>query len=170
MRFLLHSGHGRVGCTVVVDLYARKVVGWSMSASLPRELALDALLMAVWRRKPDRRVVVQSDQGSQCGSDDFQRFCQAQNLEPSMSRRSNCWDKAVAESFFSSLKKERVRTRVTKPGIWPGLISSTKLRCSTTDPPSQPSGRRESRGVRKRHGVRLGVVHQTGSSPLLYVS
>jgi putative transposase len=67
---------------VVVDLYVRKVVGWSMSASLSRELALDALLMAVWRRKPDRRVVVHSDQGSQYGSDDFRRFCQAHNLEP----------------------------------------------------------------------------------------
>jgi putative transposase len=83
-----------------------------MSASLARELALDALLMAVWRRKPDRRVVVHSDQGSQYGSDDFQRFCQAHNLEPSMSRRGNCWDNAVAESFFSSLKKERIRKRI----------------------------------------------------------
>ncbi len=70
--------------------------------------------MAVWRRKPDRRVVVHSDQGSQYGSDDFRRFCHAHNLEPSMSRRGNCWDNAVAESFFSSLKKERIRKRIYK--------------------------------------------------------
>ena len=99
---------------VVVDLYARKVVGWSMKSSLSKELALDALLMAVWRRKPTGRVLVHSDQGSQYGSDDFKRFCQAHNLEPSMSRRANCWDNAVAESFFSSLKKERIRKRIYK--------------------------------------------------------
>ena len=63
-----------------------------MKATLGRELALDALLMAVWRRKPQQRVLVHSDQGSQYGSDDFKRFCVAHNLEPSMSRRGNCWD------------------------------------------------------------------------------
>lgn len=59
-------------------------------------------------------VLVHSDQGSQYGSDDWKRFCQANNLEPSMSRRGNCWDNAVAESFFSSLKKERIRKRIYK--------------------------------------------------------
>lgn len=82
--------------------------------ALARELAMDALLMAVWRRKPAGRVVVHSDQGSQYGSDDFKRFCQAHNLEPSMSRRANFWDNAVAESFFSSLKKERIPKRSYK--------------------------------------------------------
>ena len=110
----IRTWQGWLYLAVVVDLYARKVVGWSMSASLSRELALDALLMAVWRRKPDRRVIVHSDQGSQYGSDDFRRFCQSHNLEPSMSRRGNCWDNAVAESFFSSLKKERIRKRIYK--------------------------------------------------------
>jgi putative transposase len=59
-------------------------------------------------------VLVHSDQGSQYGSDDWRRFCKANNLEPSMSRRGNCWDNAVAESFFSSLKKERIRKRIYK--------------------------------------------------------
>ncbi len=59
-------------------------------------------------------VIVHSDQGSQYGSDDWRRFCQANQLEPSMSRRGNCWDNAVAESFFSSLKKERIRNRTYK--------------------------------------------------------
>lgn len=70
----------------------RNVVGWSMKPTLSRELALDALMMAVWRRKPDGEVVVHSDQGSQYGSDDWQRFCRANNLAPSMSWRGNCWD------------------------------------------------------------------------------
>ena len=110
----VRTWQGWLYLAVVVDLYARKVVGWSMSASLSRELVLDALLMAMWRRKPDRRVIVHSDQGSQYGSDDFRRFCLDHNLEPSMSWRGNCWDNAVAESFFSSLKKERIRKRIYK--------------------------------------------------------
>jgi putative transposase len=110
----IRTWQGWLYLAVVVDLYARKVVGWSMKPTLGRELALDALLMAVLRRKPGNRVIVHSDQGSQYGSDDFKRFCMAHNLEPSMSRRGNCWDNAVAESFFSSLKKERIRTRIYK--------------------------------------------------------
>lgn len=110
----IRTWQGWLYLAVVVDLYARKVVGWSMKPTLGRELALDALLMAVWRRKPGNRVIVHSDQGSQYGSDDFKRFCLAHNLEPSMSRRGNCWDNAVAESFFSSLKKERIRKRIYK--------------------------------------------------------
>ena len=77
-------------------------------------LVLDALMMAVWRRKPTQEVIVHSDQGSQYGSDDWKRFCDANKLLPSMSRRGNCWDNAVAESFFSSLKKERIRKRIYK--------------------------------------------------------
>ena len=110
----IRTWQGWLYLAVVVDLFARKVVGWSMKPSLSRELAMDALLMAVWRRKPAGSVLVHSDQGSQYGSDDFKRFCQANNLEPSMSRRANCWDNAVAESFFSSLKKERIRNRIYK--------------------------------------------------------
>lgn len=110
----IRTWQGWLYLAVVLDLYARKVVGWSMKATLGRVLALDALLMAVWRRKPQQRVLVHSDQGSQYGSDDFKRFCTAHNLEPSMSRRGNCWDNAGAESFFSSLKKERIQKRIYK--------------------------------------------------------
>ena len=85
-----------------------------MKPTLAREIVLDALMMAVWRRKPRSRVLVHSDQGSQYGSDDWRRFCLHHNLEPSMSRRGNCWDNAVAESFFSSLKKERIKKRIYK--------------------------------------------------------
>jgi putative transposase len=110
----LRTWQGWLYLAVVIDLYSRMVVGWSMKPTLGRELALDALLMAMWRRKPQQPVVVHSDQGSQYGSDDWRRFCQAHSLQPSMSRRGNCWDNAVAESFFSSLKKERIRKRIYK--------------------------------------------------------
>ena len=83
-----------------------------MKPTLARELVLDAILMAVWRRKPKQSVIIHSDQGTQYGSDDWLRFCRDHDLEPSMSRRGNCWDNAVAESFFSSLKKERIRRKV----------------------------------------------------------
>ena len=68
--------------------------------------------MAVWRRQPKQPVIIHSDQGAQYGSDDWQRFCRDHNLDTSTSRRGNCFDNAVAESFFSSLKKERVRRRI----------------------------------------------------------
>jgi putative transposase len=110
----LRTWQGWLYLAVVMDLYARKIVGWSMKPTLARELVLDALLMALWRRKPRHEVLVHSDQGTQYGSDDWRRFCQANNLRSSMSRRGNCWDNAVAESFFSSLKKERVRKRIYK--------------------------------------------------------
>lgn len=80
-----------------------------MKSTLTRDLVLDALLMAVWRRRPKQPVIVHSDQGSQYGSDDAVRFCKDHGLIPSMSRRGNCFDNAVAESLFSSLKKERIR-------------------------------------------------------------
>ncbi|WP_130834658.1 IS3 family transposase [[Erwinia] mediterraneensis] len=110
----IRTWQGWLYLAVVIDLFARNVVGWSMKPTPSRELALDALMMAVWRRKPDSEVIVHSDQGSQYGSDDWQRFYRANNLAPSMSRRGNCWDNAVAESFFSSLKKERIRKRIYK--------------------------------------------------------
>lgn len=85
-----------------------------MKPTLARELVLDAILMAVWRRKPKQTVLIHSDQGTQYGSDDWLRFCREHDLEPSMSRRGNCWDNAVVESFFSSLKKERIKKRIYK--------------------------------------------------------
>lgn len=70
---------------------------------------MDALFMAVKQRRPLNKVLVHSDQGSQFASDDWNRLCRKLNLEPSMSRRGNCWDNAVVESFFSTLKKDRIR-------------------------------------------------------------
>ena len=84
---------------------------WSPRPTIARELVLDAVLMAVRRRRP-RRTVIHSDQGSEYGSDDWRRLCKTKHLEPSMSQRGNCWDNAVAESFFSSLKKERIKKKI----------------------------------------------------------
>ncbi len=94
---------------VVVDLFSRKVVGWSVQNNMRVELVLDALLMAIWRRQPSNEVMIHTDQGSQFGSDSWIRFCKTNNLKRSMSRRGNCWDNSVVESFFNSLKRDRVR-------------------------------------------------------------
>lgn len=108
----IRTYEGWLYLAAVMDLYSRMIVGWSMKSTLHRDLVLDALLMAVWRRKPKSPVIVHSDQGSQYGSDDWMRFCKEHGLDPSMSRKGNCYDNAVAESFFSSLKKERIRRRI----------------------------------------------------------
>eukprot|EP01036_Dinobryon_divergens_P062055 gene62055-biopygen41756 len=79
---------------------------------MDRDLAINALLMAVWRRQPQSTVMVHSDQGSQFSSYDWQAFLKTHNLQPSMSRRGNCHDNAVAESFFQLLKRERIRRKI----------------------------------------------------------
>ncbi len=97
--------------SVVIDLYSRRVVGWVMQSRQTTDLVLQALLMAVWRRKPKGKVLIHSDQGSQFTSMDWASFLKQHNLEHSMSRRGNCHDNAVAKSFFSLLKRERIRRR-----------------------------------------------------------
>lgn len=100
---------------VVIDLYSRRVVGWSMQNRQTTGLVLQALLMAVWRRKPKTKVLIHSDQGSQFTSMEWASFLKHHNLKHSMSRRGNCHDNAVAESFFNLLKRERIRRRTYKP-------------------------------------------------------
>ena len=107
----VRTWEGWLYLAVVMDLYSRRIVGWSTKPTMTQDLVLDALLMAVRRRKPTH-TLIHSDQGSQFGSDAWRRFCHAHHLEPSMSRRGNCWDNAVAESFFSSLKKEQIKKRI----------------------------------------------------------
>lgn len=97
---------------VVVDLFSRKVVGWSMSERMSRELVIKSIMMAVMRRQPNKEVIVHSDQGSQYTSEDFQDYLSQHNLISSMSRRGHCLDNAVAESFFHSLKTERVKKKI----------------------------------------------------------
>jgi putative transposase len=107
----IRTQEGFAYLAVVIDLYSRRVVGWSMQSRQTTDLVLQALLMAVWRRKPQGRVLIHSDQGSQFTSMDWASFLKAHNLEHSMSRRGNCHDNAVVESFFNLLKRERIRRR-----------------------------------------------------------
>ena len=99
---------------MVIDLYSRRVVGWAMQGRQTTDVVLQALLMAVRRRKPRHKVLIHSDQGSQFTSMDWASFLSAHNLEHSMSRRGNCHDNAVAESFFNLLTRERIRRRTYK--------------------------------------------------------
>ena len=96
----------------VIDLFSRKVVGWSMDKNMDKHLVIGALLMAVYQRRPTGPVLVHSDQGSQYGSSDYLAFMKEHNLEPSMSRRGNCHDNAVAESFFATFKKRVTRQKI----------------------------------------------------------
>ncbi|UGQ46083.1 IS3 family transposase [Massilia endophytica] len=107
----LRTCEGWLYLAVVLDLFSRQVIGWSMSSRIDRELAMSALLMAVWRRQPTEEVMVHSDQGSQFSSYDWRDFLAAHGLVQSMSRRGNCHDNAVAESFFQLLKRERIRRK-----------------------------------------------------------
>lgn len=107
----IRTWQGWLYLAVVVDLFSRKVVGWATKPTIHKELVLEALRTAVRRRRP-RGAIIHSDQGTQYSSDAWRRFCKAHHLEPSMSRKGNCWDNAVVESFFSSLKKERIKKRI----------------------------------------------------------
>ena len=91
----------------VVDLFSRRVVGWSMSATMTAQLVTDALMMAIWRRGKSDALLHHSDQGSQYTSEHFQRLMADNGVACSMSRSGNVWDNAAMESFFSSLKTER---------------------------------------------------------------
>ena len=110
----LRTWEGWLYLAVVMDLFSRKIVGWAGGPTIHRELVLTALLMAVRKRRA-RGTLIHSDQGTKDGADAWRRFCRSHRLEPSMSRKGNCWDNAVAESFFSSLKKERVKKHIYRP-------------------------------------------------------
>jgi len=104
----LWTAEGWLYVAAVVDLFSRRVVGWSMSATMTAELVTDALVMAIWRRGTSEAVLHHSDRGSQYTSEPFQRLLADQGLSCSMSRSGNVWDNAAMESFFSSLKTERI--------------------------------------------------------------
>lgn len=107
----IRTHEGWLYLAVVIDLFSRQVVGWAMGARMTTDLPLQALTMAVWRRRPATGLMLHSDQGSQFTSADWQAFLKANGIVCSMSRRGNCHDNAVAESFFQLLKRERVRRR-----------------------------------------------------------
>ena len=96
---------------VVIDLFSRKVVGWSMSSRMKASLACDAMQMALWQRRPNAGLVTHSDRGVQYASKAYRALLKAHGCTGSMSRKGNCWDNAVSESFFGRLKQERVQWR-----------------------------------------------------------
>ncbi len=106
------TAEGWLYVAAVIDLFSRRVVGWSMKAEITAQLVTDALMMTIWRRgKPDA-LLHHSDRGSQYTSEQFQRLMADNGVLCSMSRSGNVWDNAAMESFFSSLKTERIGKKV----------------------------------------------------------
>ncbi len=106
------TAEGWLYAAVVLDLYSRRVVGWSMQTSMTSQLVADALMMAVWRRGQPVALLHHSDQGSQYTSEHFQELLKEQGITCSMSRAGEVWDNSAMESFFSSLKTERTAKKV----------------------------------------------------------
>ena len=105
------TSEGWLYLATVIDLYSRKVVGWSMGTRMKAQLVCDALTMAMLQRKPKAGLIVHSDQGVQYASNQYRRILRLHGFVGSMSKKGCCWDNAVAESFFGSLKQERVHWR-----------------------------------------------------------
>ena len=99
-------GEGWGYLATVIDLFSRKVIGWAFSTRMTADLVIRAFLMAVWLRKPSEGLVFHSDRGSQYASEAFRRILELWKCAQSMNRKGNCWDNAVAESFFKSIKVE----------------------------------------------------------------
>jgi transposase InsO family protein len=104
----IQTTEGWLYLAVMIDLFSRKIVGWSMSKNIDAQLVCDALMMALWRRKFPQGVIVHSDRGSQYASHAFRDLLKQYSLTQSMSRKGDCWDNACAESFFHSLKVELI--------------------------------------------------------------
>jgi transposase InsO family protein len=104
----LPTGEGWLYLSVVLDLCSRAVVGWSMADHMRAELVNQALAMAICQRQPAAGLIMHTDRGSQYGTDSYQHLLTQHGMQPSMSRKGNCWDNAVAESFFHTLKTELV--------------------------------------------------------------
>jgi transposase InsO family protein len=108
----LDTHQGWLYLAVLIDLYSRRVVGWAMSEHIDTALVMSALNMALTRRKPARGLIHHTDRGSQYASHEYRKALRDVGAECSMSRKGDCWDNAVAESFFASLRKE-LTNRVT---------------------------------------------------------
>lgn len=102
------TNEGWLYLAVVIDLFSRQVVGWSIQRHMRAELVNDALKMALWKRKPGKGLILHTDRGSQYASDSHRLLLRQHSIIQSMSRKGDCWDNAVAESFFHSLKTELV--------------------------------------------------------------
>lgn len=108
----IRTQEGWLYLAVVIDLYSRTVIGWSMCKRMKKSLVCDALMMALFKRKFPKNVIVHSDRGSQYCSQKYQTILRDYRLIGSMSRKANCWDNAIAESFFHTLKFMNVSTQL----------------------------------------------------------
>ena len=102
------TDEGWLYLAIVIDLFSRRVVGWSMDKRMKASLVNDALLMAIWQRKPKQGLLWHTDRGSQYASENHREILEAHGITQSMSRKGNCWDNAVAESFFHTIKVELI--------------------------------------------------------------
>lgn len=104
----IHTQEGWLYLAVVIDLFSRQIVGWSMAEHMRTKLVNDALLMAIWKRKPAKGLLWHTDRGSQYASESHRALLKQYGIRQSMSRKGNCWDNAVSESFFHTLKTELI--------------------------------------------------------------
>ena len=104
----IRTSEGWLYLAVVIDLYSRKVIGWSMATHMKAGLVCDALSMALWRRRHPKGVIFHSDRGSQYCSGQYRKLLAKYKMPQSMSRKADCWDNACVESFFHSLKVETI--------------------------------------------------------------
>jgi transposase InsO family protein len=107
----LWTGEGWLYLAVVIDLGSRKIVGWALSKRLKKQLVIDALKSAFITRRPQKGLIFHSDRGSQYASVEFRKLLKRYSMQQSMSRKGNCWDNAVVERFFRSLKYEQTNRR-----------------------------------------------------------
>ena len=138
----------------MLDLFSRRVVGWVLADHLRAELVLNALQMALGRRRPPAALVHHSDRGSQYASDAYRAVLREHGIVCSMSRRENCWDNAVVESFFATLKTELIHRRP-----WPLRRDATTAITEFSPADCEEEVRRTERGQLN------GVVHEIGSRP-----
>ena len=104
----IYTQEGFLYLSAIMDLYSRKIVGWSMKNRITKDLVIEALNMAIKQRKPDRDLLLHSDRGSQYASYCYQVLLSKKGIRCSMSRKGNCWDNAVMESFYHTLKVELI--------------------------------------------------------------
>lgn len=133
----IRTYEGWLFLAVIVDLYSRQVVGWAMQSQMTADLVLQTLVSVVWKRKPAAGLIIHSGQGSQFTSSDWLSLLKQHGMVPSMSRRGNCHDNAVAESFFSPLKqKANQATDLPDPGR--GTPGCTQLNRDVLQPNPTP--------------------------------
>ena len=128
----LPTGEGWLYLAVVLDLCSRAVVGWSMANHMRAELVNQALSMALCQRQPAAGLIMHTDRGSQYGADSYRQLLRQHGIQPSMSRKGNCWDNAVAESFFHTLKTELIYLEDFDTHEQPRLRCLNTSKCSIT--------------------------------------